>query len=134
VNGSTVKPNPTSPSSPAKPRAAAAPVGKSAGKKRATGQRGGTFLGFVIGLVVGLAIAVTVALFVTRAPIPFIKQSGRPPEPTPAAATPPGKTAAPTDTARLPDPNKPLYPKDARGEGNDTPHAAATPPAGAPQQ
>ena len=80
-------------------------------------QHGGTFLGFIIGLVVGLAIAVAVALFVTHAPIPFVKQSGRPPEPA---------KNAPPDTAKLPDPNKPLYPKDGKGEGTEAP-APATP-------
>jgi len=83
-------------------------------------QHGGTFLGFVIGLVVGLAIAVTVALFVTRAPIPFVKQNGRAPEPAKNGAS---------DAAKLPDPNKPLYPKDGKAESTDAPPAAVATPA-----
>jgi len=63
-------------------------------------QSGGTLVGLIIGLVLGLAIAVAVALFITKAPIPFVNKVGRAPE-----------VSAP-DSAKLPDPNKSLYPKE----------------------
>jgi len=71
---------------------------------RSRAQRGSTLVGFVLGLIAGLAIAVIVALFVTRAPIPFANKVGRAPD-TPVKGPEPG--------TRLPDPNRPLYPKDA---------------------
>lgn len=63
-------------------------------------QSGSTLVGFIVGLVLGLAIAVTVALFITKAPIPFVNKMGRAPD-----------GSAP-DSAKLPDPNKSLYPKE----------------------
>jgi len=85
-------------------------------------QHGGTFVGFVIGLVLGLAIAVAVALFVTRAPIPFVNKVGR--APAPLENLP--------DASKLPDPNKPLYPKES-SKAADAPDpalpASATPTA-----
>ena len=47
--------------------------------RKQRGQLGGTLFGFLAGLVLGLGIAVVVALFVTRAPVPFVKKAHRPP-------------------------------------------------------
>ena len=63
-------------------------------------ERGNTILGLIIGVVVGLGIAMIVALFVTKATVPFVNKAARP------------ATVEP-DPAKLPDPNKGLYSKDA---------------------
>ena len=64
-------------------------------------QDGNTLLGLVLGVVLGLGIAVVVALFVTKATVPFVSK--------------PTRAAAPTEPegAKLPDPNRSLYAKDA---------------------
>ncbi|MCM5570995.1 SPOR domain-containing protein [Burkholderiaceae bacterium FT117] len=84
-------------------------------------QRGGTLLGFLAGLVLGLGIAVVVALFVTRAPVPFVKKSHRAPE----------TVTAPEAGAPLPDPNAPLLGRQPAPEGGTAPGGA---PAAAPSQ
>lgn len=65
---------------------------------------GGTWLGLLFGLIFGLAIAVVVAVYVNHAPVPFLNKTGRAPE----HALVPNGAATPT-----PDPNRPLYAKDA---------------------
>ncbi len=64
-------------------------------------QRGNTAVGLIIGIVIGLAIAAGVALFVTKATVPFVSKPPR------AAVT------NEPEGAKLPDPNKSLYVKDA---------------------
>lgn len=64
-------------------------------------QRGGTLFGFLAGLVLGLGIAVVIALFVTRAPVPFVKKSHRAPD----------SVQVPRNGESLPDPNAPLQPR-----------------------
>ena len=64
---------------------------------------GGTFVGIVIGLVLGLIIAVAVAFYLNKGPKPFADKTGG------GAARVPAKGASDTS-----DPNKPLYPKDAK--------------------
>lgn len=78
-------------------------------------QRGGTLFGFLAGLVLGLAIAVVVALFVTRAPVPFVKKANRAPE----------TVIAPKAGEPLPDPNAPLA---SRSGGDPSPDGLAQPP------
>src|SRR5690606_25936209 len=85
------------------------------------GQRGGTLFGFLAGLVLGLGIAVVVALFVTRAPVPFVKKSHRAPE----------AVTAPRNGEAMPDPNAPLGSRMREGDG--TAPAVAQPPQPAPQ-
>ena len=87
-------------------------------------QRGGTLFGFLAGLVLGLAIAVVVALFVTRAPVPFVKKATRAPE----------TVIAPKAGEPLPDPNAPLVSRsggDPTADGLAQPPVPAAPPAGA---
>jgi cell division protein FtsN len=67
-------------------------------------QRGGTMVGFIVGLVVGLAIALAVAVAITKGPMPFVNKVAK------GGLTP---TADDGTAAKLPDPNKSLYPKDA---------------------
>jgi cell division protein FtsN len=38
-------------------------------------QRGGTLLGFIAGLILGLAVALGVAIYITKAPVPFMKNA-----------------------------------------------------------
>jgi cell division septation protein DedD len=78
-------------------------------------ERGGTFLGLVIGVALGLGVAAAVALFVTKATVPFIS---KPPKPV---------LAADAEGAKLPDPNKSLYSKDAPSLSATTPPSSALP-------
>ena len=64
-------------------------------------QQGGTMLGLVIGIVVGLGIAMVVALLITKATVPFVSK-------------PPRVATATEPDAKLPDPNRSLYSKDAQ--------------------
>jgi len=89
--------------------------------RRQRGQRGGTLFGFLAGLVLGLGIAVVVALFVTRAPVPFVKKAHRAPE----------SVTAPRNGEALPDPNAPLGARTREADG--TAPAVAQPPQAAPQ-
>ncbi|TXL64168.1 SPOR domain-containing protein [Zeimonas arvi] len=89
--------------------------------RRQRGQLGGTLFGFLAGLVLGLGIAVVVALFVTRAPVPFVKKAHRAPE----------SVTAPRNGEALPDPNAPLGARTREGDGAAP--AVAQPPQPAPQ-
>jgi cell division protein FtsN len=89
--------------------------------RRQRGQLGGTLFGFLAGLVLGLGIAVVVALFVTRAPVPFVKKSHRASE----------SVTAPRNGGALPDPNAPLGARTR--EGDVAAPAVAQPPQPAPQ-
>jgi len=91
--------------------------------RRQRGQRGGTLFGFLAGLVLGLGIAVVVALFVTRAPVPFVKKANRAPE----------TVTAPRNGEALPDPNAPLGARTREGAGDGSAPAVAQPPQAAPQ-
>ncbi|MFA7667011.1 MAG: SPOR domain-containing protein [Burkholderiaceae bacterium] len=85
-------------------------------------QRGGTLFGFLAGLVLGLAIAVVVALFVTRAPVPFVKKASRPSD----------IVSVPPEGTPLPDPNAPLRAR-PDAAGSEPPSTVfAPPPAEAP--
>jgi cell division protein FtsN len=88
--------------------------------RKQRGQLGGTLFGFLAGLVLGLGIAVVVALFVTRAPVPFVKKAHRAPE----------SVTAPRNGEALPDPNAPLGARTREGDGTAP---AAQPPQPAPQ-
>lgn len=96
-------------------------------------QRGGTLFGFLAGLVLGLGIAVVIALFVTRAPVPFVKKSSRPSE----------TVGVVRNGGTLPDPNAPLGSRPPDSNSNVAPPAtwqspvaqppaAGTPPPAAP--
>lgn len=89
--------------------------------RKQRGQLGGTLFGFLAGLVLGLGIAVVVALFVTRAPVPFVKKAHRAPE----------SVTAPRNGEALPDPNAPLGARTREGDGAAP--AVAQPPQPAPQ-
>jgi cell division protein FtsN len=89
--------------------------------RKQRGQLGGTLFGFLAGLVLGLGIAVVVALFVTRAPVPFVKKAHRAPE----------SVTAPRNGEALPDPNVPLGARTREGDGAAP--AVAQPPQPAPQ-
>lgn len=89
--------------------------------RKQRGQLGGTLFGFLAGLVLGLGIAVVVALFVTRAPVPFVKKAHRAPE----------SVTAPRNGEALPDPNAPLGARTREGDGAAP--AVAQPPQSAPQ-
>lgn len=89
--------------------------------RKQRGQLGGTLFGFLAGLVLGLGIAVVVALFVTRAPVPFVKKAHRAPE----------SVTAPRNGEALPDPNAPLGARTREGDGAAP--AVAQPPPPAPQ-
>lgn len=89
--------------------------------RKQRGQVGGTLFGFLAGLVLGLGIAVVVALFVTRAPVPFVKKAHRAPE----------SVTAPRNGEALPDPNAPLGARTREGDGAAP--AVAQPPQPAPQ-
>lgn len=88
--------------------------------RKQRGQLGGTLFGFLAGLVLGLGIAVVVALFVTRAPVPFVKKAHRAPE----------SVTAPRNGEALPDPNAPLGARTREGDGAAP--AVAQPPQPAP--
>jgi len=83
-----------------------------------TAQRGGTLLGFMIGLVLGLSIAVVVAVFITQAPVPFVNKTNRAAE----------RVTEPKSAADAPDPNRPLNPKAAAGNGRAAPPASPAAP------
>ena len=89
--------------------------------RKQRGQLGGTLFGFLAGLVLGLGIAVVVALFVTRAPVPFVKKAHRAPE----------SVTAPRNGEALPDPNAPLGARTREGDGAAP--AVTQPPQPAPQ-
>jgi cell division protein FtsN len=89
--------------------------------RKQRGQLGGTLFGFLAGLVLGLGIAVVVALFVTRAPVPFVKKAHRASE----------SVTAPRNGEALPDPNAPLGARTREGDGAAP--AVAQPPPPAPQ-
>jgi cell division protein FtsN len=84
-------------------------------------QRGGTLLGFMVGLVLGLSIAVVVAVFITQAPVPFVNKANR-------AAD---RVAEPKSPAEAPDPNRPLNPRSASGDGRPVAVAPAAAPGAA---
>lgn len=83
-----------------------------------TAQRGGTLLGFMVGLVLGLSIAVVVAVFITQAPVPFVNKTNRAAE----------RVTEPKSAADAPDPNRPLNPKAAAGNGRAAPPASPAAP------
>jgi cell division protein FtsN len=58
-------------------------------------QTGGTLLGLIIGLIIGLGIAVVVAVTIKNTPLPFVDKLGTS-----------GRAPA---SAKMSDPNKPLY-------------------------
>ncbi len=79
-------------------------------------QDGNTLLGLVLGVVLGLGIAVVVALFVTKATVPFVSK--------------PTRAAAPVEPegAKLPDPNRNLYAKEAGTASPSTPSSSPSSP------
>jgi cell division protein FtsN len=85
-------------------------------------QRGGTLFGLIAGLLIGLLVAMLVAVYISKAPVPFVKKASR----TPATAQ------QPVDVANAPDPNRSLYGKDGPAGTPSGSTPAATEPAPAP--
>lgn len=100
---------------------------------RSSGQGGSTIYGLLAGLLLGLIVAAVVAFYVTKAPVPFVDRTTRPPTPaTPAAAL----QQAASQGISIPDPNQALrsgnsVPTDTRIQVPDTP-TPVTPPVSLP--
>ena len=82
-------------------------------------QHGGTLLGFIAGLILGLAVALGVAIYITKAPVPFLKNN-----------THSNDASDEADQKNKDwDPNAPLYGKKAAGkaDGKDEDKPTAAP-------
>jgi cell division protein FtsN len=99
-------------------------IGRDSTVKQA--QRGNTFIGIIVGVVIGLAAALAVAVYVTKVPVPFMKQS---------QTRSPEQDAAESRKNQNWDPNAPLYgknPAKPQPAASAAPGAAVSGPVTAP--